>query len=100
MTGHRDRTAGPRARRGPALTAVACGLLTAACAVSTAATASARDGAGSAGRGFSQRATAASRSPGPSTAAGVSGGPTAQPLAGKIVGIDPGHNGRNGTDPA
>src|SRR6478672_8441825 len=24
----------------------------------------------------------------------------AKPLAGKIVGIDPGHNGRNGTDPA
>lgn len=25
---------------------------------------------------------------------------TPEPLAGKIVGIDPGHNGRNGTDPA
>ena len=27
-------------------------------------------------------------------------GRPARPLAGKIVGIDPGHNGRNGTDPA
>ena len=28
------------------------------------------------------------------------GAPAAKPLAGKIVGIDPGHNGLNGTDPA
>jgi N-acetylmuramoyl-L-alanine amidase len=26
--------------------------------------------------------------------------PPARPLAGKVIGIDPGHNGRNGTDPA
>ena len=33
------------------------------------------------------------------TAAGASGS-AAEPLAGKIIGIDPGHNGRNGTDPS
>lgn len=34
------------------------------------------------------------------TAAVASAGPVGLPLAGKIIGIDPGHNGRNWTDPA
>jgi N-acetylmuramoyl-L-alanine amidase len=38
---------------------------------------------------------------GPSPAGTASAGPRSpKPLAGMIVGIDPGHNGRNGTDPA
>jgi N-acetylmuramoyl-L-alanine amidase len=41
-------------------------------------------------------------SPGPSPSATASAGPATagKPLAGKIVGIDPGHNGGNGADPA
>jgi N-acetylmuramoyl-L-alanine amidase len=31
--------------------------------------------------------------------AGMPAGQAAKPLAGKVIGIDPGHNGRNGTDP-
>jgi N-acetylmuramoyl-L-alanine amidase len=41
-------------------------------------------------------APGSSRSPGASLTPGLG----AKPLAGKIVGIDPGHNGLNGTDPA
>ncbi len=33
-------------------------------------------------------------------AAGSTAGRAARPLAGKIIGIDPGHNGRNNTDPS
>jgi N-acetylmuramoyl-L-alanine amidase len=51
-------------------------------------------GAQSTGSGQSAAARSASGQP-PGTAPGTSG----KPLAGKIVGIDPGHNGRNFDDP-
>jgi N-acetylmuramoyl-L-alanine amidase len=72
--------------------AIAAGLLTAAC--STAA------GQPSVQPPLSEPTSFAitpPATPGPSPTRAPSAG---KPLAGKVVGIDPGHNGRNGTDPA
>ena len=44
--------------------------------------------------------TAAGSATAATTAAGAAAASAAKPLAGKIIGIDPGHNGRNYTDPA
>jgi N-acetylmuramoyl-L-alanine amidase len=46
------------------------------------------------------RATAGLAGAGSGRERSVRGGSAALPLAGKVVGIDPGHNGRNYTDPA
>jgi N-acetylmuramoyl-L-alanine amidase len=81
----------------PALTALAlagCAISGTAAGSTPGATARHAHHAGTAADSASQNGqnTAASASPGPS------GG--AKPLAGKIVGIDPGHNGRNYADPS
>jgi N-acetylmuramoyl-L-alanine amidase len=44
--------------------------------------------------------TAAGSATAATTAAGAAAASAAKPLTGKIIGIDPGHNGRNYTDPA
>jgi N-acetylmuramoyl-L-alanine amidase len=83
------------------LAVIAAGLLTSACGASAGQAAAAgphttRTGASPSA---SARRPGAARSkrpvPGPSTPAGA-----ARPLAGKIVGIDPGHNGGNFADPS
>jgi N-acetylmuramoyl-L-alanine amidase len=102
------RTSGPgraggastRARRGLAVAVAAAGLLVIAAVVAVAthlwpAANGSPDHAGHAAHpaGSARSAAAASRAP---TASPASPGP----LAGQVVGIDPGHNGRNGADPA
>jgi N-acetylmuramoyl-L-alanine amidase len=73
--------------------AIAAGLLTAAC--STAA------GQQSVQPPLSEPTSFAITPPDPGPTRTASAAPQAgKPLAGKVVGIDPGHNGRNGTDPA
>jgi N-acetylmuramoyl-L-alanine amidase len=108
----RHRRAWPARARAWALVAVAAGVLTSACGAGARpgqarhTPAASRTGAGSSAVAHHQAATAdPTRTPaggapatpsagaGPRSAAGL-------PLAGRIVGIDPGHNGLNGTDPA
>ena len=100
MTGHKGLTRGPRARLGLALATAAVGVLASACGGGAAASSSPAPSAGPAG-GLSS-GSAVSGSAGSSQAAvpAVATGSQAKPLAGKVVGIDPGHNGRNGSDPA
>ncbi len=98
----------PRGRLGPpfaaATAAALAGLLATACAAPAAPAAPGAQGA----RTPAARKTSARSGPGQSArssssapASGSSPGRGApKPLAGKIVGIDPGHNGRNGSDPA
>lgn len=75
---------------------IAAGLVTSASAAAGVTSASARTlRASSASASLSAAGAAARGGPGPR-----SGRANAGPLAGKIVGIDPGHNGRNWTDPA
>src|SRR5262249_9277077 len=100
-----------RASQARLLAVVAC--LVTACA--STATGSGGTGSGGAGsRGARARRTRAGAGPGgaappprlpapPATGsapAGASRPPSAAPLAGITVGIDPGHNGLNGTDPS
>ena len=86
-----------RRRRLPFLVAASAGLAVCGCSVL---------GSPSVTPGPGHSATASSPSPsgsGRSSAAGrgsSSPSAAARPLAGKVVGIDPGHNGLNGTDPA
>jgi N-acetylmuramoyl-L-alanine amidase len=88
-------------RRIPALAAAPLtGLLAIGCAASTAATGP--DGSRAA-HGTSARpdpGSSASTGPGRSQRPGPGRSHQPRPLAGKIVGIDPGHNGLNHTDPA
>jgi N-acetylmuramoyl-L-alanine amidase len=74
------------------------GLLASGCTASTAASDPAATRTGSGAGHLSPSAPAAS-SPSPSPSPPGRDG-TRRPLAGKIVGIDPGHNGLNSTDPA
>ena len=111
MTGHHGLTRGPRARLGLALATAAVGVLASACggaAAGSSLTGSAaagarppspRPAAGSAAAGSAAPGSAASGSV-PAGQVAVATGSQARPLAGKVVGIDPGHNGRNGSDPA
>jgi N-acetylmuramoyl-L-alanine amidase len=78
------------ARGGPSAQ-IRAALLVATAVVTLAATAAAADAAPSVQRSAS-RLTARSDA--------MVSPPAAKPLAGKIIGIDPGHNGRNWTDPA
>jgi N-acetylmuramoyl-L-alanine amidase len=81
----------------PALTALAL----AGCAISG--TAAGSTAPGSHGhRGGASASTGSQRggSPAATPAPSPSPSPASKPLAGKIVGIDPGHNGRNYTDPS
>jgi N-acetylmuramoyl-L-alanine amidase len=93
--------------------AVAGCLVTSGCGISASQQAAA--GAQAAATGTSQPASAqqpagappstashpkASSAAGARGTAGGAGGKAARPLAGKIIGIDPGHNGRNNTDPS
>ena len=114
MTGHHGLTRGPRARLGLALATAAVGVLASACGGAAASSSLAGSAAGrspapsprpaaapagSAAAGSAASGSAASGS----VAAGqvaVTTGSQAKPLAGQVVGIDPGHNGRNGSDPA
>ena len=111
MTGHHGLTRGPRARLGLALATAAVGVLASACggaAAGSSLTGSAaagarppspRPAAGSAAAGSAAPGSAASGSV-PAGQVAVATGSQARPLAGRVVGIDPGHNGRNGSDPA
>ena len=116
MTGHHGLTRGPRARLGLALATAAVGVLASACggaaagsslagpAVGGAPAPSPRPAAGSAAAGTAASGAAASGSAAsgsaPAGQVAVATGSQARPLAGQVVGIDPGHNGRNGSDPA
>jgi N-acetylmuramoyl-L-alanine amidase len=97
------RTRGSRARL-PATAAVpaapACLLAVLACLLAVACGGPQPTASGTGAAGDAAASPAASASPGPATPA-ASPQPTAaaRPLAGIVVGIDPGHNGRNGTDP-
>jgi N-acetylmuramoyl-L-alanine amidase len=104
MTDH-HRLLPPRlSRPGNRIAILASCLVTAGCVAISGCTS-----AGSHPAAPSPQRTATSHTPvpAPSTTASdppasPSGTPStaAKPLAGKVVGIDPGHNGRNGTDPA
>src|ERR1019366_2204662 len=118
MAGHQHRMHGWRACRGVALAAAtaalasACGVAPAANSAQPAGSAALPAPAAGAPASGSGSGSAAAGSPGPGAAAaapagkahpaapGASAGSQANPLKGKIVGIVPGHNGRNGTDPA
>ena len=86
-----------------ALAAIAGCLVTSACGISAGHQVAAAQTAIGASPTASARPAAAAR---PSAAArrkgsaGSTRGAAASPLAGKIIGIDPGHNGRNNTDPS
>ena len=81
-------------------------LATAALAVTACGTSGGRAAAGGPGRTAASARPPASRSVAPAAAAAGGSGPApaspppAGPLAGKVIGIDPGHNGRNHDDPA
>ena len=94
MTDHRRFSGIPHPRLALVLAAIAVGLATSACGASAGPAAAA--GPHPASGGASTR-PAAAHSTGP---AGGTAPAAAKPLAGKIVGVDPGHNGRNHTDPA
>jgi N-acetylmuramoyl-L-alanine amidase len=81
-----------------------CGSVLAAVLVSTGCSATPSGPARPAGSVAAPGATTApvsqqATSPAPSASPSPSRTPPALPLAGEIVGIDPGHNGRNGADP-
>ncbi len=110
--GRRQRTHPPRLvrARAAALASAAAGLVLSGCGISSGQPLAAGQGSAqpaaagqpaagaqpSAGEPSSAAPSAAASPPG--TAGGA--GKRAGPLAGKIIGIDPGHNGRNGTDPS
>ncbi|MGD0686286.1 MAG: N-acetylmuramoyl-L-alanine amidase [Streptosporangiaceae bacterium] len=73
--------------------AAATGLITSACS------AGAGSGASPASPATSTPSATAASTPS-ATATSTPAAARAKPLAGKVVGIDPGHNGLNGTDPA
>jgi N-acetylmuramoyl-L-alanine amidase len=87
----------PHPRSALALAAMAAGLATSACGAGAgpAAAAGSHPASGGVTRPASTQPAGAR-----STGAAGGAGAAAKPLAGKIVGIDPGHNGRNYTDPA
>lgn len=98
----------PRARPAVALAAIGACLVTSGCGISAGRPAAARPQTVAAGAGPS---ASARRSAGAHPATGshpkrtaaataAAAGHPARPLAGKIIGIDPGHNGRNNTDPS
>jgi N-acetylmuramoyl-L-alanine amidase len=96
---NRDRSVcGRRPHPALVLATITIGLVTSACGA----------GAGSAPAAGPHPASGgatplASTRPAAAHSTGPGGGPApaaAKPLAGKIVGVDPGHNGRNHTDPA
>ena len=100
MTDHRRCWQAPRRRPVFVLAVIAAGLVSSACGAGPGAAAAA---------GAHPAATGASPSASPRPAAAHSTGPASgpgrpaaagRPLAGKIVGIDPGHNGGNFSDPA
>jgi N-acetylmuramoyl-L-alanine amidase len=91
----RARAGWTRARLGPVIVTVVAAVVTSACGPSAAKT---PDVSASASAGAASSAGPGSSSPAPSSAAARPA--AALPLAGKIVGIDPGHNGRNHADPA
>lgn len=105
MTDHHRLLPRRLSRPGTRIAILASCLVTAGCvAISGCASAGSRPAASAA---TTRHSVSPAPVPAPSTtasdpAASPSGTPTAaaKPLAGKVVGIDPGHNGRNGTDPA
>jgi N-acetylmuramoyl-L-alanine amidase len=106
VTDHHQSGQAPRPRSVLVLVVIAVGVLTSACGASGGPAAAA--GTHPAATGASPSAsppTSPPASPRPGTAHSKGPGPgrpaaAARPLAGKIVGIDPGHNGGNFTDPA
>jgi N-acetylmuramoyl-L-alanine amidase len=124
VTGDHRPTRGPHARPRShlALAAAAAGLLASACgtaaghagsqaaspraadapaggsAAAGSAAGSAAGGSAAAGSAAAGSAAAGSAAAGSAAAGSAAAGQQARPLAGKVIGIDPGHNGRNGTD--
>ena len=105
VTAHHRRASPAQARLGWAIVTVVAAIVTSACGPAAARTpdasaASSAGAASSASPGSSSRAPS-SRAPSSTGPSSVAARPaSALPLAGKIVGIDPGHNGRNYADPA
>ena len=90
MTDHRRVAPGRRVRARLAVAVIAAGVAASACGAGPAGS------AGSAGSPTPQPVV-----PSPAAASSrAASSPAAKPLAGKIVGIDPGHNGGNFTDPS
>ncbi len=101
MTDRHGGMFGRRASRGLVnvlAAALAAGLATSACAGSPPPAASPKATAATAVP--SSTATPAAGRPSATATGRANGGPRAKPLAGKVIGIDPGHNGLNNTDPA
>jgi N-acetylmuramoyl-L-alanine amidase len=102
MTDRRSRT-GPGAKPGrrPVATAVALAALTLAAASGCGAIGSLASGSPAAApaRSASQPVSAPQASPTAASPAATPPAAAALPLTGKIIGIDPGHNGGNFTDP-
>ncbi len=106
MTIHRRR--GPRVRTplGGALMTAAAVMLTSACGASTGPALAQQASTAAASTAQSQvtpadpPATSPSPTPSPTLSTAPARSAATMPLAGKIVGIDPGHNGHNYTDPA
>ena len=96
---NRDRSVcGRRPHPALVLATIAIGLVTSACGAGAGSAAAAGPHPASGGAtSLASARPAAAHSTGP---AGGTAPAAAKPLAGKIVGVDPGHNGRNHTDPA
>ena len=97
MTHHRRCSGIPHPRSALVLAAIAASLITSACGASGGPSAAGPHPASGGATPLASTRPAAAHSTGP---AGGTAPAAAGPLAGKIVGVDPGHNGRNYTDPA
>jgi N-acetylmuramoyl-L-alanine amidase len=96
---NRDRSVcGRRPHPALVLATIAIGLFTSACGAGAGSATPA--GPHPASRGATSLASARPAAPHSTGPAGGTVPAAAKPLAGKIVGVDPGHNGRNHTDPA
>jgi N-acetylmuramoyl-L-alanine amidase len=105
VTKHDRRSPGPggRARRRLAVAVVAVGVAASACGAAPGGTPVPRHDVPAAARPSAAQPAAATPALSSAGNAAGSGGLTpapARPLAGKVVGVDPGHNGGNFTDPS
>jgi N-acetylmuramoyl-L-alanine amidase len=101
VTDHRRSWQAPRPGQILALAVIGAGLLTSACGASAgpAAVAGTHPASAAASTPASTRRPGAAHSKGPAPGSSTPA-VAARPLAGKIVGIDPGHNGGNFADPS
>ena len=99
MTFRHRLAAGWRPRQARLVAVIAVALAVAGCEGAGLSGSAAPSGPPSAGQSSSPTAGATPTAPPASASAGSSPAGAAEPLAGKIIGIDPGHNGGNFTDP-